>query len=166
MTFSADLAREEPVLRHAARVILLDGAERVLLGKWRLRSGDHLWITPGGGLAAGEEHGEAAVRELAEEVGLREATLGPCVWLREHVFNWNGRAYRQRERFYLVRVSTHQVDRSGNDADELLVLEEFRWWTLPELEASAETFAPRRFALFLAPLLAGEIPSHPLDVGG
>ena len=95
---------------------------------------------------------------------LRDVALGPCVWLREHVFNWNGRAYRQRERFYLVRVDAHEVDRRGNDENELRVLEEFRWWTLPDIEASDETFAPRRIALFLAPLLAGELPSHPVDV--
>ena len=166
MTSSLELMQGEPILRHAARVILIDGADRVLLLKWRLQSGDHIWITPGGGLAAGEHHGEAALRELAEEVGLRDVSLGPCVWLREHVFNWNGRAFRQRERFYLVRVVAHEVDRSGNDAQELRILEEFRWWTLAELEASTESFAPRRIALFLAPLLAGEIPAHPIDVGG
>ena len=156
----------EPVLRHAARILLIDAARRVLLLKWRLQDGDHLWITPGGGLGAGESHPEAALRELDEEVGLRGVPLGPCVWLREHVFNWNGRAYRQRERFYLVPIDAHEADRSGNDENELRVLEEFRWWTLPELEASGETFAPRRIALFLAPLLAGELPSHPIDVGG
>ena len=166
MTFSPEVVTPEPILRHAARVVLIDGADRVLLLKWRLQSGDHIWITPGGGLAAGEHHSEAALRELSEEVGLRDVTLGPCVWLREHVFNWNGRAFRQRERFYLVRVPAHEVDRSGNDAQELSILEEFRWWTLPELEASTELFAPLRIALFLAPLLAGEIPSHPIDVGG
>ena len=166
MTSSLELMQGEPILRHAARVILIDGADRVLLLKWRLQSGDHIWITPGGGLAAGEHHSEAALRELAEEVGLQDVALGPCVWLREHVFNWNGRAFRQRERFYLVRVVAHEVDRSGNDAQELRILEEFRWWTLPEIEASTEPFAPTRIALFLAPLLAGEVPSHPIDVGG
>jgi 8-oxo-dGTP pyrophosphatase MutT (NUDIX family) len=165
MTYWSEL-QPEPVLRHAARVLLVDSADRVLLVKWRLQTGDHLWITPGGGLGAGESHPEAALRELAEEVGLRGVPLGPCVWLREHVFNWNGRAYRQRERFYLVRVDAHEVDRAGNDENELLVLEEFRWWTLAELEAADETFAPRRIALFLGPLLAGEVPSHPVDVGG
>jgi 8-oxo-dGTP pyrophosphatase MutT (NUDIX family) len=166
MTSSADAVRDEPVLRHAARVLLIDAADRLLLLKWRLQDGDHIWITPGGGLGAGESHQEAALRELGEEVGLRDISLGPCVWLREHVFNWKGRAYRQRERFYLVRVDAHEVDRSGNDEDELHVLEEFRWWTLPEIEASREAFAPGQIALFLAPLLAGEIPSHPIDVGG
>jgi len=165
MTFSSEVG-EEPVLRHAARILLVDAAGRVLLLKWRLQSGGHVWITPGGGLAAGESHQEAALRELDEEVGLRNVALGPCVWLREHVFNWNERAYRQRERFYLLRVDAHEVDRAGNDENELRVLEEFRWWTLPELEASAETFAPRRIALYLAPLLSGELPSHPVDVGG
>jgi len=166
MTSSPDIIQEEPLLRHAARILLIDAAGRVLLLSWRLQNGDHLWITPGGGLGAGESHPEAALRELEEEVGLRDGPLGPCVWLREHVFNWNGRAYRQRERFYLLRVDAHEVDRSGNDAQELQVLEEFRWWTLSELEASEETFAPRRLPFFLAPLLAGEIPGHPIDVGG
>jgi len=165
MTFSSEVG-EEPVLRHAARILLVDAAGRVLLLKWRLQSGGHVWITPGGGLAAGESHQEAALRELDEEVGLRNVALGPCVWLREHVFNWNERAYRQRDRCYLLRVDAHEVDRAGNDENELRVLEEFRWWTLPELEASAETFAPRRIALYLAPLLSGELPSHPVDVGG
>ena len=160
------MVQGDPVLRHAARALLIDAASRVLLLKWRLQDGGHIWITPGGGLGAGESHREAALRELEEEVGLRDVPLGPCVWRREHVFNWNGRAYRQRERFYLVRVDAHEVDRSGNDEAELRVLEEFRWWTLPGLEASAETFAPRRIALFLAPLLAGDLPSFPIDVGG
>jgi 8-oxo-dGTP pyrophosphatase MutT (NUDIX family) len=165
-TSSSELVQGEPVLRHAARVLLIDAEGRVLLLKWRLQDGRHIWITPGGGLGAGESHPEAALRELDEEVGLRDIPLGPCVWLREHVFNWNGRAYRQRERFYLVRVDAHVVDRSGNDENELQVLEEFRWWTLPELAASTETFAPSRIAFFLAPLLAGELPSYPIDVGG
>lgn len=163
MTSSPDA--ELAILRHAARVVLLDARDRVLLMRWRLQSGDRIWITPGGGLDAGEDHREAARRELEEEVGLARADLGPCVWLREHTFAWQERNYRQRERFYLVRVGSHEVDRSGNDANELAVIEEFRWWRLSELEASGETFAPRRIALHMRALLEEPLPSHPIDVG-
>ena len=163
MTSSPD--PEQAILRHAARVALIDASDRLLLLRWRLRSGESIWITPGGGLEAGEDHREAALRELLEEVGLEGAPLGPCVWLREHTFPWRERTYRQRERFYLVRVEAHQVDRSRNGADELAVLEECRWWSLSELEASPETFSPRRVAFFLRALLAEPLPTHPVDVG-
>jgi 8-oxo-dGTP pyrophosphatase MutT (NUDIX family) len=152
------------VLRHAARVVLLDDRDRILLLKWRLLTGGHVWITPGGGLLAGESHPEGALRELEEEVGLRGAHLGPCVWLRDHVLQWGERTIRQRERFYLVRVTEHAVDRSANDEQELQVIEEIRWWSLAEIETSAEDFSPRAMATFLKPLLAGMIPDHPLDV--
>jgi 8-oxo-dGTP pyrophosphatase MutT (NUDIX family) len=156
---------EEPILRDAARVVLLDAAGRVLLLKWRLESRGHVWITPGGGLLPGETHAEAATRELTEEIGLAGAELGPWVWSREHVLEWNRRAIRQRERFHLLRVEAHEVDRAGNDEQELEVIEEIRWWTLDEITGSEEEFAPRRLALFLPALLDGELPVEPLDVG-
>ncbi|MDQ6692246.1 MAG: NUDIX domain-containing protein [Candidatus Dormibacteraeota bacterium] len=154
-----------PTLRHAARVILLDGGDRILLLKWRLQDGGHIWITPGGGLDAGESHPEAARRELWEELGLDVEELGPCVWLRDHVFTWQGRWLRQRERFYLVRVTAHKVDRTHNSRDELEVMEEARWWSMAEISASAERFSPSRLPLYLAALVAGPIPNHPVDVG-
>jgi 8-oxo-dGTP pyrophosphatase MutT (NUDIX family) len=155
----------EPMLRDAARVLLVDGRDRILLLKWRLRSGDHVWINPGGGLLPGESHPEAALRELREEVGLTGVDLGPWIWHREQVLEWNGRPIRQRERHFLVRVAAHEVDRSGNDEQELRVLEDMRWWSLPELQTAADVFAPRRIAFFAEPLLAGQIPAKPVDVG-
>ena len=71
--------RDNPTPRPAARVIVLDSRGRVLLfraeflGRKQLR----LWITPGGGLESGETHEQAALRELREETGVSEATLGP-----------------------------------------------------------------------------------------
>lgn len=155
----------EPILRHAARVVLIDARGRVLLLKWRLQDCGHIWITPGGGLDAGESHVEAARRELWEEVGLEAGELGTCVWLRDHVFTWNGRLLRQRERFYLVRVERHEVDRQHNLADEKEVMEEARWWSLSEIWASGESFSPRRLGFFLDALLHRPAASHPVDIG-
>jgi 8-oxo-dGTP pyrophosphatase MutT (NUDIX family) len=154
------------VLRDAARVVLLDASGRVLLMRWRLQTGASIWITPGGGLDPGESHAQAALRELAEEVGLRGVELGPWIWSREHVLRWNGRDILQRERFHLVRVEGHEVDRSGNDANELRVIEEIRWWTVEDIAASGEDFSPGGLPDLLAPLLAGRLPAEPLELGG
>jgi 8-oxo-dGTP pyrophosphatase MutT (NUDIX family) len=63
-------------VRRAARVILLDPQDRVLLMRYDggPPSGSH-WATPGGGLNPGEDYREAAVRELAEETGWTDIVL-------------------------------------------------------------------------------------------
>jgi 8-oxo-dGTP pyrophosphatase MutT (NUDIX family) len=70
-----------PRLRHAARVLLLDERDRVLLFRFvRPETGGVFWASPGGGLEDGEDARTAAVRELAEEVGLRGVALGAAAW--------------------------------------------------------------------------------------
>lgn len=64
---------------------------------------------PGGGLDPGETHEAAARRELDEELELTCEALGPCIWIREHVFPWDGRVYRQRERYFLWRVEPFEL---------------------------------------------------------
>jgi len=145
-------------------VVLVNAAGGVLLLKWRLQTGGAIWITPGGGLNPGETHAQAALRELAEEVGLRGAELGPWIWSREHLLRWNGRQFLQRERFHLLRVEAHEPDRSANDEQERQVIEEIRWWTPDEIAASTEAFSPGRLAELLAPLLEGRLPAQPLEV--
>ena len=79
------------VTRDAARVVLIDPRGRVLLQEIKAdASTANIWITPGGGLAPGETHRAAALRELQEEVGHVPAQLGPCVWVREHEFQFRG----------------------------------------------------------------------------
>src|SRR4051812_24176660 len=62
-----------PYVRRAARVLLLDAADRVLLLRFVTNGPDGSaggWLTPGGGVADDESLPQAAARELLEEVGL------------------------------------------------------------------------------------------------
>ena len=162
------VARDTIIIeRRAARVVLLDADDRVLLLRCQEPGAERaFWITPGGGLEDGETHEQAALRELREETGLIDAELGPCVWTRTHTFPWLNRLYRQQERFYLVRCAGHAVCPMQRTQEELMVLTEHRWWSAPELAAAAgEHFAPRRIAELLEQLLIRPLPHAPIDVG-
>jgi 8-oxo-dGTP pyrophosphatase MutT (NUDIX family) len=89
---------EFPTVRHTARVVLFDENGRVLLARFEY-DGKRWWAAPGGGLERAETHEEAARREIREETGLDLQNLGPWSWTREHVFRFDGRLYRQKERW-------------------------------------------------------------------
>jgi len=154
---------ERPTPRPAARVILIDGADRILLFRFVSPvSGRSWWLTPGGGLDPWETHRVAALRELREETGLTGVTLSRCVWRRSHEFIWAGRHLLQQERFYVARVTSWTVDAREHTDEERDVIAEHRWWTLAEIRDSKEVFAPRTLAAHLEPILAGELPRRPI----
>jgi len=153
----------EPVDRPAARALVLDRHDRVLLVQFRDEQGQVWWATPGGGLDERETPEAAIRRELAEEVGLRVFELGPEIWRREHVFAWMGRILRARERIFLVRVDEHEPAPTVDLAAEQV--HGVRWWSLAELEAATETLVPARLAHYLRQLLREGPPADPIDAG-
>jgi 8-oxo-dGTP pyrophosphatase MutT (NUDIX family) len=157
----------EPIVRPASRLLVISPDDRVLLFKWThelLRSPTKsVWITPGGGVDPGETDEEAAARELREETGLR-LPIGPCVWLRRHVFPWHVRPIDQRERFYVVRCDSMDVSYDGWTPGELRHMSDGRWWSVDELAASEEWFAPRAIASLLPPILRCEYPAEPIVI--
>ena len=66
-------------LRSAARVIVIDDDDRLLLVRFEFPDGRAVWATVGGGLEPGETHEDAARRELAEEAGLDCVDVGPPI---------------------------------------------------------------------------------------
>ena len=98
-------------------IVLLNKSGRVLLGRRSDIEGG-AWQMPQGGIEHGEQPGDAALRELNEEIGTdRAAILAESRdWyrydlpetLRMHA--WGGRYLGQRLKWFLMRFS-------GNDAD-------------------------------------------------
>lgn len=156
----------EPRLRSATRAVVLDDSDRILLVRFDF--GDRVvWATPGGGIEEDETDEQAIRRELAEEVGLDGFELGPLVWTRTHHVplgggSWDG----QTERYYLIRTA-HFEPAPRLTWDELRAegMTAVRWWTLDELEAAEELFAPRRLPSLVRALAATGPPAEPLDVG-
>lgn len=153
--------------RSAVRLVVLDARDRILLQESEFPDGyqdqaTRLWITPGGGIDPGETHLQAARRELSEEIGLHEPAMEGPIWIRQHAFSFKGQAHRQSETFYVVRVDAHEV--VPTDLLDPFVISH-RWWTLDELQDSAELFAPTKLALYLEALLTDGLPSTPIDVG-
>lgn len=155
-----DAVGVDPVARLAARVLLLDDAERVLLflgldpgeparGTW--------WITPGGGLDPGESPAQAAARELREETGLDlpPDALGASVHERTAEFVFDGRAYRQSEHFFLARVRTHTVDTAGFTPLEVAAVLASRWWAPAALRSTGDTVYPTDLADVLGRVAGG-----------
>ena len=154
------LVPNEP-LRRAGRVLLIDARQRLLLFRFadRIR-GTSFWVTPGGGLDGDETFAEAARRELGEETGLQlDGPLGSHVWEREVTIHWGTRCFVQREHFFVHRIDRHRVSDAGlldYERDELM---EHRWWSVDEIGASSERFAPAGLARHLAVLLEGTAPN-------
>ncbi|WP_166177902.1 NUDIX hydrolase [Rubrobacter tropicus] len=155
---------EIPTLRRASRVVLLDESDRVLLVRFEY-GGRKWWATPGGGLEGEETHEDAARREIEEETGLRLEILGPRVWNREHVFRFEGRLYRQREHYFVAVVPAFAPQPGALGAAESIAFRDLRWWTMEDLEAGTEEFAPAELPALVRRLVEHGPPERPIEVG-
>jgi 8-oxo-dGTP pyrophosphatase MutT (NUDIX family) len=152
--------------RRGARVLVLRGSpdapQDVQLLLVRGHDADQpersWWFTVGGGIGDEEEPAAAALREVAEETGLRlppEALVGP-VFERSAVFDFFARTCRQDELLYLAWLPAGAVptlSTSGWTEVEGETLDELRWWRLEDL-AAAEAGGTEVYPTGLPGLLA------------
>jgi len=153
-------------IRPAARAVLLDPADRILLVRFEFPART-VWATPGGGIEPDETAEDALRRELSEEAGLTYFELGPMIWTRLHIVpfiggQWDG----QREQYHLVRVPAFEPEPrlTWEELNREYVFE-LRWWTVQELEEAGMTFAPRRLPELVRELLLHGAPAEPIDAG-
>jgi 8-oxo-dGTP pyrophosphatase MutT (NUDIX family) len=164
------MPKEPKYRRRSARVLLIDGRDRLLLLK-KLPNKKYLeegitWWTPGGGIERKESIRQAAARELHEEVGLKvdEADLGDPIANRSGYADLPWARGLFRDDFFLYRVETHVVDTSHQEAYEVEMDGGHHWWSIPELAATTETIFPSGLVPLLTDLIANRIPAEPITL--
>lgn len=155
-------AEANPVSRRtSARVVLLDETGAVLL----LHGSDpaiddpdqapRWWFTVGGAVRKDEDMAAAAVRELAEETGLRASAaelVGP-VWRREAVIDFNASVIRSEEFYFIHRTTRFEPSATGRTTLERHYIHGHRWCDatmIAELVAGGEAVYPLQLGELLA----------------
>ncbi|MCX8529152.1 MAG: NUDIX domain-containing protein [Rhodoluna sp.] len=139
--------------RPTARVLLVNAQDQVFLINTHFDPELGLeprWLTPGGGIDAGESIHEAAVRELLEETGLKvsQEDLGELWWQTSGRWDWSDGIHYQTytDSIFLLRVNDFELSNDLWTPEEHRDILESRWWNVSELIASGERVGPHGLA--------------------
>jgi 8-oxo-dGTP pyrophosphatase MutT (NUDIX family) len=139
-------------IRHAARVLLLDEDDRVLLLFGRdssLPDDAGWWFTPGGGVEGTETFEAAAIREVFEETGMRLPSVSGPIGHRDTTFIFEGVEIHQVETYFTASVHAFEIKRTGWTALERRSVLGARWWTQRALETTTDVVYPENILDFI-----------------
>jgi 8-oxo-dGTP pyrophosphatase MutT (NUDIX family)/ribosomal protein S18 acetylase RimI-like enzyme len=133
--------------RPSARLLITTPERRVLLFRFAHKSGalagKAYWATPGGGVEHGETFADAAIRELREETGIRNAQVSHPVGRREVPLQLpDGEHVLAVEQYFVVNAETESISHDGWTAEEMEVMADHKWWSREELSSTSETIYP------------------------
>lgn len=156
--------------RDVARALVFDPDGRLLLIEYEsVRPIDPhdpgacgFWFMPGGGIEPGETPVEACRRELSEEIGVPDAEIGPLVGTCDGPFHLFRTSRFAHERYFVVRLPDACIDTARLAETEDNPVRGVRWWTLEELDATAERIEPDGLADLARRILTGRIPVTPI----
>lgn len=153
--------------RPAARCVLLDRTGRIFL----IRAEDPIdphkpeWLEiPGGGIGWGEDSAAAASRELYEETGIGDVEMGPCVWVQQTEYDFGGYHFESDDYIHVAYCDGGDYRPKGLEALEAAAFLGARWWTLDDILDNDMPTVPARLREFLPAVVAGDLPSEPLDI--
>lgn len=148
-------------------MVVFDPDDRVLLIEGRDPAGrvpGQWWEIPGGGIDPGEDSAAAARRELWEEAGIRDAELGPCVWVQRVQYTFGGWHFDQDEFIHVARCDGTSRGPGGLEYLESVAFGEQRWWTVEDVLAHQPRTIPYRMVEFIGDLALGRVPESPIDI--
>lgn len=159
-------------LRTIARALVFDPRDRLLLIAYEAqrpidpaRPEERLfWFMPGGGIDPGETPEEALRRELFEEIGVTDVTLGPWVAGCEGPFTLFEKPRHARETYAVVRLPSDRIDTSCLAETENNPVLDVRWWTLDDLEATTDLVEPQGLAELARRIVIGSVPETPVTL--
>ncbi|SFZ72370.1 NUDIX hydrolase [Chitinimonas taiwanensis] len=141
--------------RYSARLIIVDGAGRLLLFLYQDEHQAPFWATPGGELKPGEDYAAAAARELYEETGLR-LPIGPMLKQREADYAVaRSVTARWQEQYYLVACPAPTTIFAADwTEEEQHTIQRWQWWDIEQLQqAPPGLFKPEWLPELLESLL-------------
>jgi 8-oxo-dGTP pyrophosphatase MutT (NUDIX family) len=151
-------------IREAVRCLIVDSDGRALLIRYAHRRAKSDWLfPPGGGLEPGEDHDTAIRRELREELGRDDLTIGPWIGRRRHTF-WLNHWMTQQERWVLCRAEHFDVDGAHVALLAEEGVQEMRWWSADELRSAGMVTSPRELPALLDRVTAGDLPDENEDL--
>jgi putative (di)nucleoside polyphosphate hydrolase len=148
--------------RPCVGIFLINDAGKVLVGR-RIGAEADAWQMPQGGIDAGEEPAEAALRELEEETGTSSARIigEAAEWVRYDLPNemigkiWQGRDRGQRQKWFALRFlgTDDEINPAGVAHPEF---DGWQWMDAGDLVANVVAFKREIYAMIVdefAPLL-------------